>query len=56
VDEGTGRVHGQQEVRADEPRAPSGGSLGAGLDEDGVWAIEDCRAVEEKPVLTNRPA
>src|SRR5947209_16630519 len=45
VDEGTGRVRGSREIKADD-----GGHLAAvrwarGLDDDRVWAIEDCRHV-----------
>ena len=48
VDEGTGRVRGSREIKADD-----GGHLAAvrwarGLDEDRVWAIEDCRHVSRR--------
>jgi transposase len=47
VDEGTGRVRGSREIKAD------GGHLAAvrwarGLDEERVWAIEDCRRVSRR--------
>jgi transposase len=48
VDEGTGRVRGSREINADD-----GGHLAAvrwarGLDEDRVWALEDCRHVSRR--------
>jgi transposase len=48
VDEGTGRVRGHREIAADE-----GGHLTAlkwaqGLDDQRVWAIEDCRQVSRR--------
>ena len=48
VDEGTGRVRGSREIKADDA-----GHLGAvrwarGLDEERVWAIEDCRACSRR--------
>ncbi len=48
VDEGTGRVRGSREIKADD-----GGHLAAvrwarGLDEDRVWSIEDCRHVSRR--------
>src|SRR5271155_6110834 len=48
VDEGTGRVRGSRQIKAEEP-----GHLGAvrwarGLDEERVWALEDCRHVSRR--------
>ena len=54
VDAGTGRVRGGREIKADEP-----GHLGAvrwarGLDDERVWAIEDCRHVSRARPLHSR--
>jgi transposase len=48
VDEGTGRARGAREIKAED-----GGHLAAvrwarGLDQDRVWAIEDCRACSRR--------
>jgi transposase len=48
VDEGTGKVRGSREIKADD-----GGHLAAvrwarGLDQERVWAIEDCRHVSRR--------
>jgi transposase len=48
VDEGTGRVRGQREIKADEPGHLAGVRWAQGLDEERVWAIEDCRAVSRR--------
>src|ERR687892_764017 len=45
VDEGSGRVRGQREIRADEPGHLAALRWARGLDEERVWAIEDCRHV-----------
>jgi transposase len=48
VDEGTGRVRGQREIKADEPGHLAAVRWARDLDEDRVWAIEDCRAVSRR--------
>jgi transposase len=48
VDEGTGRVRGSREIKADEPGHQAAVRWARGLDEDRVWAIEDCRHVSRR--------
>jgi transposase len=48
VDEGTGRVRGQREIEADEPGYLAAVRWARGLDEERVWAIEDCRHVSRR--------
>jgi transposase len=48
VDAGTGRVRGQREIGADEPGHLAAVRWARGLDEERVWAIEDCRAVSRR--------
>jgi transposase len=48
VDEGTGRVRGSREIKADEPGHLAAVRWARGLDEDRVWAIEDCRHVSRR--------
>jgi transposase len=48
VDEGTGRVRGGRENRADEPGHLAAVRWARGLDEERVWAIEDCRHVSRR--------
>jgi transposase len=48
VDEGTGRVRGQREIEADEPGHLAAVRWARGLDEERVWAIEDCRHVSRR--------
>src|SRR5919108_3647499 len=48
VDEGTGRVRGQREIKADEPGHLAAVKWARGLDDERVWAIEDCRAVSRR--------
>ncbi len=48
VDEGTGRVRGQREIKADEPGHLAALRWARGLDEQRVWAIEDCRHVSRR--------
>src|ERR671923_911474 len=48
VDEGTGRVRGQREIKADEPGHLAAVRWARGLDEERVWAIEDCRHVSRR--------
>lgn len=45
VDEGTGRVRGSREIEADDAGHLAAVRWGRGLDDDRVWAIEDCRHV-----------
>ena len=45
VDEGTGRVRGQREIKAEESGHLAAVRWARELDEDRVWAIEDCRHV-----------
>jgi transposase len=48
VDGGTGRVRGQREIKADEAGHIAAVRWARELDEDRVWAIEDCRAVSHR--------
>jgi transposase len=48
VDAGTGRVRGQREIKADEPGHLAAVRWARDLDEERVWAIEDCRAVSRR--------
>ncbi len=48
VEAGTGRVRGQREIRADEPGHLAAVRWARGLDEQRVWALEDCRAVSRR--------
>jgi transposase len=48
VDEGTGRVRGQREIKADEPGHLVAARWARDLDGERVWAIEDCRAVSHR--------
>jgi transposase len=48
VDEGTGRVRGGREIKADDAGHLAAVRWARGLDEDRVWAIEDCRAVSRR--------
>src|ERR687891_1540165 len=45
VDAGTGRVRGAREINGDEPGQLAALRWARGLDEERVWAIEDCRHV-----------
>jgi len=45
VDEGTGRVRGGREIKADEAGHLAAVRWARELDEDRVWAVEDCRHV-----------
>ena len=45
VDEGTGRVRGNREIKADETGHLAALKWARGLDDERVWAIEDCRHV-----------
>ncbi len=48
VDEGTGRVRGQREIKAEQSGHLAAVRWARDLDEDRVWAIEDCRAVSRR--------
>jgi transposase len=48
VDEGTGRVCGQREIGADEHGHLAAVRWARGLDDERVWALEDCRAVSRR--------
>ena len=48
VDEGTGRVRGGREIKADEAGHLAAVRWARGLDEQRVWAIEDCRHVSRR--------
>src|SRR5688500_14383542 len=48
VDAGTGRVRGQREIRAEEPGHLAAVRWARGLDDERVWAIEDCRHVSRR--------
>jgi len=48
VDEGTGRVRGSREINADESGHQAAVRWARTLDEERVWAIEDCRQVSRR--------
>ena len=48
VDEGTGRVRGSREIKADEAGHLAAVRWARGLDSERVWAIEDCRHVSRR--------
>jgi transposase len=48
VDEGTGRVRGSREIKADDAGHLAAVRWARGLDEERVWAIEDCRHVSRR--------
>src|SRR6266576_1992144 len=48
VDEGTGRGRGSREIKAEEPGHLQAVRWARGLDEERVWAIEDCRHVSRR--------
>jgi len=48
VDEGTGKVCGARQIDADEPGHLAGVKWARGLDQERVWAIEDCRQVSRR--------
>jgi transposase len=45
VDDGTGRVRGQRQIEAEEQEYLAAVRWARGLDDERVWAIEDCRHV-----------
>src|SRR5271166_1221194 len=48
VDEGTGRVRARREIKANEPGHLSEVRWARGLDDERVWALEDCRHVSRR--------
>jgi transposase len=48
VDEGTGRVRGSREIKADDAGHLAAVRWARSLDEERVWAIEDCRTVSRR--------
>ena len=48
VDEGTGRVRGQRQIEAEEHDHLAALRWARGLDDERVWAIEDCRHVARR--------
>ena len=48
VDAGTGQVRGSREIKADEPGHLAAVRWARGLDDERVWAIEDCRHVSRR--------
>jgi transposase len=48
VDEGTGRVRGQREIKADHAGHLAAVRWARDLDDERVWAIEDCRGVSRR--------
>jgi transposase len=48
VDQGTGQVRGSREIKADESGHLAAVRWARGLDEERVWAIEDCRHVSRR--------
>src|SRR6516225_790288 len=48
VDDGTGRVRGGREIKADDAGQLAAVRWARGLDEERVWAIEDCRACSRR--------
>jgi transposase len=48
VDEGTGKIRGQREIKADDSGHLAAVRWARGLDEERVWAIEDCRHVSRR--------
>lgn len=48
VDEGTGRVRGSREIKADDAGHQAAVRWARSMDEERVWAIEDCRHVSRR--------
>jgi transposase len=48
VDEGTGKVRGNREIKAEDAGHLAAVRWARGLDEERVWAIEDCRHVSRR--------
>ena len=51
VDEGTGRLRGSREIKADEEGHLAALKWARGLDDERVWAIEDCRSAHPGAAL-----
>jgi len=48
VDEGTGRIRGARQIKPEEPGHLAAVRWARGLDDERVWAIEDCRHVSRR--------
>ena len=48
VDEGTGKLRGSRQIKADQPGHLAAVRWARSLDEKRVWAIEDCRHVSRR--------
>ena len=48
VDDGTGKVRGHREIAAEDAGHLAAVRWARGLDDDRVWAIEDCRHVSQR--------
>jgi transposase len=48
VDAGTGRQRGERQIKSEEPGHLAAVRWARGLDDERVWAIEDCRAVSRR--------
>ena len=48
VDEGTGRVRGSRQIKAEESGHMAAVRWARGLDEQRIWALEDCRHVSRR--------
>jgi transposase len=48
VDEGTGKVRASREIEADDAGHLAAVRWARGLDDERVWAIEDCRSVSRR--------
>jgi transposase len=48
VDDGTGKVRGHREITADDAGHLAAIRWARGLDDERVWAIEDCRHVSQR--------
>jgi transposase len=48
VDEGTGKLRGQREIKADDAGHLAAVRWARGLEQERVWAIEDCRHVSRR--------
>ena len=48
VDEGTGKVRGSREIKADDAGHLAAARWARRLDDERVWAIEDCRSVSRR--------
>src|SRR5918992_2411351 len=48
VDAGTGQIRGAREIKAEEPGHLAAVRWARGLDDERVWAIEDCRHLSRR--------